>query len=64
MVDKDIHVRTVLPAEIARRLGHLAIDLGISKQEILRESVRVLLHHHGMGEGLESPLKAKKPKKV
>ena len=52
----DRHVRTVIPATWARRLGHIAADTGIAKQDLLREGVLLLLRYHGQGDGLPEPV--------
>ncbi len=52
----DRHVRSTIPATWARRLGHLAADTGLTRQELVREAVLVLLHRHGAGEGLPTPI--------
>ena len=52
------HIRTVIPAEWARRLSYLATDSGRTRMELIREGVLLLLHHHGRGEGLPDPIQA------
>lgn len=49
------HARTILPAEVHGRLGHLALDLGCSLAELLAEGAVLVLRYHGHGEGLPAP---------
>jgi hypothetical protein len=51
----DRHVRTTIPAGWSRQLAHLAADLGVPQNVLLREAVILLLNHHGLGGGLPEP---------
>lgn len=51
----DRHVRTTIPATWSKRLAHLATDLGIHRNELLREGLLLLLRYHGAAEGLPEP---------
>lgn len=51
----DRHIRTTIPDDWSRRLAHAATDLGVHRNELLREAVLLLLHHVGHGHDLRVP---------
>ncbi len=50
------NIRSTIPTEWARRLAHLAADTGLSRQELMREGVLLVLRYHEMGESLPEPV--------
>jgi len=50
------HARTLLPAEVHARLGHLALDLGCSLADLLVEGAILTCRYHDRGEGLPAPM--------
>lgn len=49
------HARTLLPAEVHSRLGHLALDLGTSLADLLVVGAILVLRYHLRGDGLPEP---------
>lgn len=43
----EYHAKTTVPSAWGKTLSHIAADLGLSKQELLREAVALLLRFHG-----------------
>jgi hypothetical protein len=50
------HAKTILPAEVHSRLGHLAIDLGCSQADLLVEGAILVCRYHSQGDGLPEPM--------
>ena len=50
------YVRGRLPADRHEALRHLGLELGLSVDDLLNESVVLLLRFHGHGQGLPEPL--------
>ena len=48
-------VRLSLEREAHARLRHLALDLGITLADVMREGVLLALRYHGRAEGLGEP---------
>jgi hypothetical protein len=49
------HARTLLPAEVSARLGHLAVELNSTKGELLAEGAILVCRYYSMGDGLPDP---------
>lgn len=52
----DRHVRSTIPTAWACRLGHIAADTGLTRQELVRQGGLLILRHHGQGDGLPEPI--------
>jgi hypothetical protein len=50
------HARTILPAEVHARLGHLALDLGCSQAELLANGAVLVCRYHDQGADLPEPI--------
>ena len=50
-----LHIRTVIPAAWGIRLGHIVIDLGITKTEALQQAIALFLRFHGYADGIPEP---------
>jgi hypothetical protein len=55
------HARTLLPAEVHARLGHLALDLGVSLADLLVEGAVLVCRYHSQGDGLPEPMPPRAP---
>ena len=51
----DRHIRTTIPDAWNRRLGSVAAQLGVHRNELLREAVALLLHRLGHGDEIRVP---------
>lgn len=54
--DQVLHIRTVIPADWGIRLGHIVVDLGITKAEALQQAIALFLRFHGHADGIPEPL--------
>lgn len=52
MSEAERHLRTTIPPEVAKVFHHLAIDLGVTRQQLMREAIWLLLEQHGVAGGL------------
>jgi hypothetical protein len=52
-------VRTRIPLPLHDRLRHLALDLGLSLEELVLQGALLACHHFQVGEGLPEPLAPK-----
>ena len=44
---QEVHVRTTVSKSWSDVMGHLALELNMSKQDLLRASIAMFARHHG-----------------
>jgi hypothetical protein len=61
MEGRGVHIRAFVPLEMDKLLSHLAIDLRMSKQDLVKEAILTLLWENGRGGNFPDPRRPREP---